>query len=254
MLDIIRNLWFRDPREDTVFINDLAVRIRAGMLLFIPIMMAYTLMDVAYGPNWVVDGNTIHDTGDTDWEGRILYTAEVTRRTYEYSLQTGVLFYALFEMIAGMFVLTSRLSPTILLASFFARNTAPVWKPLVPKRFAWSLGASFIIVCLIFFNPEVFAGWVNAVAGHEVLPETSNYMPWWIPLYLVWICLGFMWLEAVLGFCVGCKIHALLVWMKVLEEPCEACGNIDWAAIERRHEERRHKEQQAAGNDHTSSS
>lgn len=58
-----------------------------------------------------------------------------------------VLIYALFEMLAGIFVVTSRLSPTVLISSFLAKGHEPVWKPLTPKRFAWSIGASFIAVC-----------------------------------------------------------------------------------------------------------
>jgi hypothetical protein len=37
-----------------------------------------------------------------------------------------------------------------------------------------------------------------------------------------------MWMETVLGFCAGCKVHSLLVWMGVLKEECEACNNLDW--------------------------
>lgn len=239
--DTFKNLWFRDPKESTPFINDTAVRIRAGLLLAIPVYMLYTLIDVVYGTTWVVDGNTAVDTYELNWDDQIIYSVEAVRRTYDYTLQTWVLWYGLFEMIAGMFVATSRLSPTILLASFLARRQPQVWKPLVPKRFAWTIGATFISVCIVFFNPEVFANGINSLFG-EVLPTTYNYMPYWIPLYLVWICLGFMWLEAVLGFCVGCKVHALLVALKILDEPCEACNNIDWEAIQRRHAER----QQAA--------
>ena len=148
------------------------------------------------------------------------------RRTWDYSTQTLVLWYALFEMLAGMFVITSRLSPTVLIASFLARGHEPVWKPLTPKRFAWSIGASFITVCLVFFNPDVFAGWLNALAGREMLPTTENFMPTWIPLVLVWVCFGFMWLETVIGFCVGCKVHSLLVKLWVMQEECAACNDI----------------------------
>ncbi|MDG6777397.1 DUF4395 domain-containing protein [Thiomicrorhabdus sp. zzn3] len=244
VVDTFKNLWFRDTKEKPVFINDTAVRIRAGFLLFIPIYMLYTLIDVVYGSTWVVDGNTAVDTYELNWDDQIIYAVEAVRRTYDYTIQTWVLWYALFEMISGMFVTTSRLSPTILIASFLAKNHKAVWKPLVPKRFAWSLGSTFIVTCLIFFNPEVFANWMNDWFSTEI-PTTYNYMPYWIPLYLVWICLGFMWLETVLGFCVGCKIHALLVWLKLIEEPCEACNNIDWEEIERRHKERREEERRA---------
>ncbi len=228
MLDIFRNLWFRDPKESSIFINDVAVRIRAGMLLVIPLYMGLTLYDVAYTSKWVVDGNTAVDTYDTDWEDRIVYAVQAVKRTYEYSTQTLILFYALFEMIAGMFVFTSRLSPTILISSFLARYQKPVWKPLLPKRFAWSLGASFIIACILFFNPDAFAEWLNNLLGSELLPTDHNYMPTWIPTYLVWICLGLMWLESVLGLCLGCKMHALLAWMGILKNECYACNNLDF--------------------------
>lgn len=52
-----------------------------------------------------------------------------------------------------------------------------------------------------------------------------------VPVTLLYLCLAMMWLEVVLGFCVGCKIHSLLVWLKWIEEPCYACNNIDWDAI-----------------------
>ena len=226
MADVLKNLWFRDPAEDKLFINDTAVRIRAGMLLLIPLYMGYTFYSVVYGSRWEVTGSVINDTLETDFEGRILYSVEAVRRTLEYSTQTFVLLYALFEMLAGMFAITSRLSPTILLSSFLAKSSAPVWKPLLPKRFAWSIGASFITFCLIYFNPEVFAGWVNTLFSSDVLPTTRNYLPRGIVLVLVWVCFGFMWMESVLGVCAGCKVHSLLVWMRVLKEECEVCNNI----------------------------
>jgi len=218
-----RKLWFQDPTSSPLVINDIAVRIRAGIMLAVPLYMSFTLYDAVFGPHWVVTGDYIKDTFDTDFDGRILYHVEAVRRTWDYTVQTWVLFYALFEMIAGMFAFTSRLSPTIYIASLLARHHAPVWKPLMPKRFAWSIGASFIAICLVFFNPDTFAGWVNTVAMHELLPTTENFMPKWIPLALVWVCLGFMWMETVLGFCVGCQVHALLVRLGVLQDECVAC-------------------------------
>lgn len=234
LTDTFRHLWFRDPHETPLYINDTAVRIRAGFLLFIPLFMGWTLFDSIYSSPWLATGEMIQDTLTTDFDGRIVYQIEAVRRTYDYTLQTWLLLYALFEMLAGMFVITSRLSPTIWLASFLARNKRPLWKPLLPKRFAWTIGATLVTTCLIFFNPEVFAGWVNAVAGSELLPTTENYMPSWIPTTLVWVCIGFMWLETVLGFCAGCQVHALLVKLGVFAEECETCNNLEWDASARR--------------------
>lgn len=228
LISCCKDLWFRDRNEIKPYINDTAVRIRAGILLVIPIYMSFTLYDAIFTSDWLVTGNVITDTLETDFDGQILYNVEAVRRTFDYSTQTWVLLYALFEMLSGMFARTSRLSPTILISSILAKHHRPVWKPLLPKRFAWSIGASFIVTCLIFFNPEVFAGWVNVIAGSELLPTDYNYMPSWIPLVMVWVCFGFMWMETVLGFCAGCKVHSLLVWMGVLQEECAACNNLDW--------------------------
>ena len=232
MKDTLNHLWFRDTKETPLFVNDAAVRIRAGIMLLIPLYMGLTLYDVVYTSKYIVDPNTLVDTFETNWDEHIIYTAEVTRRVYEYSTQTMFLFYVLFEMIAGMFVTTARLSPTILISSYFARNLQPIWKPLAPKRFAWSIGATISIACLIFFNPDTFAGWVNSLFGvEELITTTENFMPAGTGTTLVWVCLTFMWLEAVFGFCVGCKVHALLAKVGILKEECEACNNIDWDKI-----------------------
>ncbi len=233
MVNFFRNLWFRDPSEPVTTINETAVRIRAGFLLAIPLYMGLTLFDVGYGSHWIVDGNTAIDSGDTDFDGHIVYTAEMIRRTYDYTAQTLVLFYALFEMIAGMFVTTSRLSPTIWLSSYLSRSQPEIWKPLKPKRMAWSIGATMITICLIFFNPVPVAHFINDLFSAE-LPTEESFMPFWLPFYGVWICIGFMWAEVTLGFCVGCKLHALLVKLGIFKEECDACNNIDWDAIAKR--------------------
>jgi len=234
MMQLLKNLWFRDTSETAPYINEVAVRIRAGILLIIPLYMTLTLIDAIWGMRWIVDGNSLTDTFDTDFDGHTIYAAQVIKRTWEYSAQTWVLFYGLFEMLAGMSIITSRLSPTILISTFLARKTAPVWKPLAPKRFAWGIGAILISVCLVFFNPVPVADFVNGLAGQSWLPDTVSFMPYWIPLILVWVCLGFMWMESVLGYCVGCKLHALFVKLGFIKEECAACNNIDWDEIARR--------------------
>ena len=227
MLTTLKDLWFRDTKESNVHINDIAVRIRAGILLIIPLYMGLTLYDVLYTTTWVVDGNTAVDTYDTNWDEHVIYAVEATKRTYEYSTQTLILFYAIFEMLTGMFVSTARFSPTILISSFLAKNTTPVWKPIAPKRFAWSIGTILMSLCLVFFNPDTFAHWVNFVWGGELLPTTENFLPKGTGTFLAWTCLIFMWLETVIGFCVGCKIHAFLVKIRVIKEECAACNNIN---------------------------
>ena len=221
-------LWFRDSAEITPFINDTAVRIRAGLMLFIPIYMSFTLWDIVFGARWEVTGNVIRDTFDTDFDGRILYMIEAVRRTYDYTVQTWLLFYALFEMLAGMSMRTAALSPTVWVASWIAKKSSPVWKPLAPKRFAWSIGATMICICLVFFHPEKFAAAVNTITTLGLLPTTEQYMPRWLPLMMVWMCFGFMWMETVLGYCLGCHVHALLVKAGIFTEVCEECNNLNF--------------------------
>jgi len=226
MIKWYKNLWFKDPNADEILINETAVRVRAGMLLAIPIFLSYTLYNAVFGSHWIVDTSTIQDTMDTDFDEHIIYSAQMIRKTYDYTIQSWVLTYAFFEMLVSMFVKTSYLSPTIWIASFLTRNQKPVWKPLVPKRYAWSIGATFIATCWVFFNPDKFAYWVNGIVGHSVLSTSSQYLSYWIPLTLVWVCVGFMWMESVLGWCAGCQLHALLVKLGILKEECVACNDI----------------------------
>ncbi|CAC9436317.1 hypothetical protein [uncultured Gammaproteobacteria bacterium] len=233
-----KNLWFRDLGEDSIHINDTAVRIRAGVLLIIPIYMVFTLVNVMYGSSWdVVLNTTSVDTFETDWDDRIVYQVEATKRVFDYSFQTKLLVYALIEMLLGMSVIGARFSPTILLASFLVIGREPEWKPIDPKRCAWIMGASFISVCIVFFNPDAVALWINNLLGTSI-PVDENYVPSWLVLNLVWICLLFMWLEAVIGFCAGCKIYAGLVKLGVVNRHCDACENINWDEIKRKKQQK----------------
>ncbi len=236
--NVLKNLWFRDASESPVYINDVAVRVRAGMLLIIPVYMAFTLFSAVFGPDWeVVVNTTAVDTFETDWDDRIVYQVEAVKRVFDYTFQTELLIYALVEMLLGMSIFTARFSPTIWLASLLTLGTKPVWKPLGPKRCAWGLGASFILVCIVFFNPDSIAIWLNNLLGTSI-PTDSNYVPRWLALNLVWICLLFMWLESVLGLCAGCKIYAGLVKLGIVNQVCEACNDIDWDEIARKKRER----------------
>lgn len=220
--------WFNEADAPVAMLNDTAVRIRAGILMFIPLFMAYTLLNAVNGSPWVVTGNSIVDTYEMDFSGRILYQVEAVRRTYEYSLQTKLLLYGLFEMIAGMFRVTAILSPTIWFAKTWAKFRPADWRPLLPKRFAWTFGAIMVSICLVFFNPDTFATWINTLTGSEILPTTRNYMPGWIPNVLVIICVSFMWMEAVLGICAGCLLYSGAVKLGLAKEVCVACNSLNF--------------------------
>lgn len=80
--------------------------------------------------------------------------------------------------------------PVGALAHLMTRSQPPDWVSAKPKRFAWRLGLALALAMTIITN--------SGVRG--VLPGT-----------LCAICMTLMWMEAALGLCLGCKLHALLV-------------------------------------------
>jgi hypothetical protein len=104
-----------------------------------------------------------------------------------------------------------------------------VWVGAVQKRFAWSIGLAlslFALYCIL-----ILGGYVAPAAG----PQAENVGKIWITteanlrnhelivtpmnptLIACVLCIVFMWLESVAGYCVGCRIYAWLVrkrWMK----------------------------------------
>jgi hypothetical protein len=89
------------------------------------------------------------------------------------------------RLVAGL-----RHSPIGVVSRVMTRSQPPEWVSAKPKRFAWSLGLGMSFAMMIITN--------SGVRG--TLPRT-----------ICAICLTLMWLESVLGLCVGCKLHALLV-------------------------------------------
>ena len=81
-------------------------------------------------------------------------------------------------------------SPVGVIAKGMTLGQAPAWVSAKPKRFAWSLGLGMAFSMMIITN--------SGIRG--LLPRT-----------ICLICLTLMWMESVLGLCLGCKIHALLV-------------------------------------------
>lgn len=63
------------------------------------------------------------------------------------------------------------------------------WVSAQPKRFAWSLGLVLSLVMTVVTNADVRGT---------------------LPMTICLICLTLMWLEAVLGLCLGCEIHGVL--------------------------------------------
>ena len=81
-------------------------------------------------------------------------------------------------------------SPMGMIAHWMTRRNPPQWVSAKPKRFAWTLGLVMSLAMMIITN--------TGIRGP-------------LPLTICLICLTLMWLEAVLGLCLGCEIHGFLV-------------------------------------------
>lgn len=104
--------------------------------------------------------------------------------------------FVIFDMaVAAMFGLTP-FSPAGLLGTAITMKIKPVWKPTKPKRFAWVLGTVLGITCLAFRLLELPDIWMLGVLA---------------------ICFALTWLEAVMGFCVGCWMHSMFFGCEVCE-------------------------------------
>lgn len=103
--------------------------------------------------------------------------------------------FVIFDMFtAAAFGLTP-FSPTGVLGTLLTLGLRPTWKPTAPKRFAWVLGGTLGVTCLTMRLLDVGTPWIIGVVG---------------------ICFALTWLEATLGFCVGCWLYGRL-------RECEEC-------------------------------
>jgi Domain of unknown function (DUF4395) len=98
-----------------------------------------------------------------------------------------VLFFVEFglRLVGGL-----HLSPLGWVARTLVRRHEPQWVSAKPKRFAWTLGLVMSLAMAIITNAGIRGA---------------------LPLSICLLCLALMWLEAVLGLCLGCEIHRLLV-------------------------------------------
>jgi hypothetical protein len=83
-----------------------------------------------------------------------------------------------------------RFSPGGVLARLLTRGQSPEWVSVKPKRFAWTLGLAISFAMAIITN--------SGIRG-------------WLPRSICLLCLTLMWMESVLGLCLGCRIYGVLV-------------------------------------------
>lgn len=81
-------------------------------------------------------------------------------------------------------------SPVGGIARWMTQRQPPHWVSAKPKRFAWTLGLVMSLAMMIITNTGIRGA---------------------LPLTICLTCLALMWLEAVLGLCLGCEIHGLMV-------------------------------------------
>jgi hypothetical protein len=81
-------------------------------------------------------------------------------------------------------------SPIRVVSWAITRGQAPDWVSAKPKRFAWTLGLAMAASMTVITNVNI----------HGYLPRS-----------MCLICLTLMWMESVIGLCLGCKIYALMV-------------------------------------------
>lgn len=98
-----------------------------------------------------------------------------------------------------------RYSPVGQVAKLLTWRHPPIWVSAKPKRFAWTLGLVMSLAMALITNANVRGT---------------------LPLTICLICMTLMWLEAVLGLCLGCEIHGLMVrrgWIG-RDEAYEVCA------------------------------
>ncbi len=111
----------------------------------------------------------------------------------------------------------------------FLKKWGEVWVGAVQKRFAWSIGiflSSFALYCILLLGQyiapspgqQMTAVWAIMQATQVNIANNTLIVTPMNPTILACVlCIVFMWLESVAGYCVGCHIYAWLVrkgWMK----------------------------------------
>jgi hypothetical protein len=162
----------------------------------------------------VVDGKVLHSSVVNENEARVAagITMALGGVAFVYA-NFDKLFWPIREVSAFFFVDFSirvvaglERSPAGVVARLLTRRQTPQWVSAKPKRFAWTLGVAMALAMTIITNSGI----------HGPLPRT-----------ICLICLTLMWLEAVLGLCLGCELYSVMVrrgW-RAKDPAYEVCPN-----------------------------
>jgi hypothetical protein len=140
------------------------------------------------------------------------------------------------------FVLKVFVGPQFSLFGFvvglFLKKWEPIWVWAVQKRFAWSIGlflSTFVLYCILILGrfigtmageQEKAVSAVLAGVAANIAQNALIVLPMNPTIIVCLLCIVFMWLESVVGYCVGCHIYKWLVtkwWMK--EHKGQNCVN-----------------------------
>lgn len=158
-------------------------------------------MSFVYGqriPGLVVNGRELHAgvfnehevraaAGVTLGTGAVAFAYAYFQHLYIPLQAVATFFFVefLLRVVVGLHV-----SPIGILARAVMSRRPPEWVSAKPKRFAWSLGLAMTFAMTIITNAGI-----------------RGYLPRTFCL----ICMTLMWMESVLGLCLGCQLHAFLV-------------------------------------------
>ena len=106
----------------------------------------------------------------------------------------------LLRQVAGL----TPLSPIGTLGTLLVNNQTPEWVGATQKRFSWALACGMALLIAILTNAGVHG------LGVQLIGLTL---------------IGLLWLESVVGFCVGCFIYSRLIKADLIHpEDAPACG------------------------------
>lgn len=107
--------------------------------------------------------------------------------------------YAL-RQVAGL----TPLSPIGVLGTFLVSNQRPEWVGASQKRFAWALGLIMALLIAILSNLGILGSIVMVLGA---------------------LLIALLWLESVVGACMGCAIYSLLIKFDLIHPvDAPACG------------------------------
>lgn len=107
------------------------------------------------------------------------------------------------DMFLRLFVST-KFVPSLILANLIVRPQRPEWVDAQPKKLAWALGLSMVIISCFTM------GWLGLTGA--------------VPLALCGVCVSLLFIEAAFGICIGCELGRRFSKQKPRLCPGDVCN------------------------------